>query len=127
MAVLPRGLSFIPRGTGMSGSSWNRLEAETGLTAYHRRLKLTAFFEGDEGEGEGQRAPFTVSLGWEPRRTQVAELVWRIVEEDQKNMKEVKETWNLSKEKLEALKGLRKDSTLVIKPAWIGSSMSGRP
>lgn len=119
MAVLPMGLSFIPRGTGMSGSSWNRLEAEVGLTAYHGQLRLAVFFEGDEEEG--QRAHFTVSSGWDLRRSQVVELVWRIRRKIKKIMKEVKETWNRSKGKLEALKGLRKDSTLVIKPADKGS------
>lgn len=33
MSVLQRGLSFIPRGTGMDGSHCNRLDAEAGLTA----------------------------------------------------------------------------------------------
>lgn len=45
MVVLQKGLSFIPRDTGiMGGTNWNRLEAEAGLTAYHRRLKLADFF-----------------------------------------------------------------------------------
>lgn len=38
MSVMQRGLSFIPSGTGMGGNSWNRLEAEAGLTVYHRRF-----------------------------------------------------------------------------------------
>lgn len=35
------------------------MEAEAGLTAYHRQLKLAVFFEGEEG-GETQGIPFTV-------------------------------------------------------------------
>lgn len=56
------------------------MEAEAGLTAYHRRLKLTNFFEGEEGEG--QRVPFTCAPEWEPQICQVGELVWRIIEEE---------------------------------------------
>lgn len=59
MSVLQRGLSFVPSGTGMGGNSWNRLEAEAGLTEYHRWLKIAVFFR-EEGR-EGQRAPFTIS------------------------------------------------------------------
>lgn len=44
MLVLQRGLSFVPRGTRVGGDTWNRLEAEAGLTKYHRLLKLAAFF-----------------------------------------------------------------------------------
>lgn len=32
----------------MGGNSWNRLEAEAGLTEYHSLLKLAGFF-GEEG------------------------------------------------------------------------------
>lgn len=46
----------------MVGATWNRLEAEVGLTEYHRRLKLAAFFEEEEGDAEG-KAPFTPGSG----------------------------------------------------------------
>lgn len=75
-------MSVIPM--AMGGSSWNRMEAEVGLKAYHMRLNVTVFIEGEEGKG--QRAPFMASSGWEPRKSQVAELVWRIME-DQRIMK----------------------------------------
>lgn len=45
MSLLQRGLSFVPKGVGMGGATWNRLEMEAGLTEYHRILKLAAFFE----------------------------------------------------------------------------------
>lgn len=105
--LLQRGLSFIPKGVGMT--SWNRLEAEADLTAYHRRLKLADFFEGEEG---GQRVPFTGPSEWEPRGCQVGECVWRIIEEDKKVIGGVKEVWeesNLLRGEWEALKGLRAD------------------
>lgn len=47
-SLLQRELSFIPKGLG--GATWNRLEAESGLSDYHRRLRLVAFF-GEEGGG----------------------------------------------------------------------------
>lgn len=56
--------------------------------------------------------------------SQVAELVWKIMEEDQrimKGMREVPEVCDLSQEEWEALKGLRKNSSIVIKPADKGS------
>lgn len=120
LSVLQKGLSFIPRDVG--GTSWNRLEAEEGLTAYHRRLKLADFFEGEEGQG--QRAPFTGASEWEPRNSQVGELVWRIMEEDRKMMKGIKgvpEESNLSRGEWGALRGLRVDHSLIIKPADKGS------
>lgn len=54
----------------------------------------------------------------------MGELVWKIIEEDQRTMKgmrEVPEDGNLSRREWEALKGLRADSSLIIKPADKGS------
>lgn len=39
------------------------------------RLKLVAFFEKKEGTDRVERAPFATSSGWEPRKSQVQELV----------------------------------------------------
>ncbi|XDV11124.1 hypothetical protein PO909_000146, partial [Leuciscus waleckii] len=120
-AVLERGLSFVPRCPGVGSKGWNRLEAEAGLTEYHRRLKLAAFFEDGE---EGQRAPFTVNSGWEPQDHQVTQTLQLIIKKDQKTMKgikEVAEAGNLSQEEWRVLKGLREDNSIVIKPADKGS------
>lgn len=116
-AVLHKGLSFVPNCQGMGRRNWNRLEAEAGLTEYHRRLKLAAFFEEEE---EVQRAPFTLNSGWEPQDKQVPQIVQQVIKEDQKiikGIKEVMEAWNLSQEEWRVLKGLRQDNSIVIKPA----------
>lgn len=44
MSLLQKGLSLIPKGAGMVSGHWNKLDAEAGLMAYHRRLKLAVFF-----------------------------------------------------------------------------------
>lgn len=61
---------------------------EAGLAAYHRKLKLAVFFEREEREA---REPINTSSGWEPKRSQVSELVWKIVEEDERVVKGVRE------------------------------------
>lgn len=53
---------------------------------------MAGFFEAEKGGlGEIGRAPFTTSSGWEPKRSQVSELVWKIVEEDEREIKGVRE------------------------------------
>lgn len=82
---------------------------------------MAVFFEGERGG-----TPFVSSSGWEPnrgwepKRSRVTGLVWDIVEEDQKVMKgvrEIQEIWNLSEDEWVALQRIRRDNSVVIKPA----------
>lgn len=70
----------------MGGGHWNVmwkpvLRLITGSSSWWFSLR---------GE-RGARGPFTTSSGWEPKRSQVTELVWKIVEEDERVVKGVRE------------------------------------
>lgn len=64
----------------------------------HIRLKLVSFFEQEEnGIDQSERILFTTSSGWEPKNSQVSELVWKIIEEDEKlvrGMVRMEDVWN---------------------------------
>lgn len=120
-SVLEKGLSFIPVHFNTTGQTWDRLEMEAGLTEYHRRIKLASFFEEQEPP---QRIPFIPKSDWEPQNFQVEGEVHELIKKDRntiKGIRNITELTNLSEEEHSALKRLRNDNSIVIKPADKGS------
>lgn len=92
------------------------------MQQYHRRLLLTAFFRYDNGSDP---PPFTPKSTWTPKLSQVPNTIRKIIRADKyaaKNLPfNLKDKSNLDREEQHALQQLRRDKSIVIKPADKGS------
>ncbi|KAL2078819.1 hypothetical protein ACEWY4_026504 [Coilia grayii] len=121
LAVLKKGLSFVPVPNWDSNSK-KQLRAD--LQVYHRRLLLTAFFESRE---DTEQTPFTPQSKWTPKLSQVPPPVRKIIRADKyafQNLHwEQKDLPNLSIGEMQALKQLKGNKQIIIKPADKGSAV----
>lgn len=134
---MDKGLWFIPNRTQ---EKLNRLELENHLTQYHRRLKLAVFF----GDSNGKGPPFTPTSTREAPMTSLPPTVkdemrfiylffrkiflHHIMKRDDELLKHVgsdtQETFsNLTPGEERALEDLKRDRSIVIKPADKGNSV----
>ena len=124
VSLLLKGLSFVPTlNIGDRNPPSMRLE----IAAYHRRLKLAAFFEGQEQRDYGERRRFLPPSAWTPKDHQLPPAIPRLVQEDLQSASllpnDEDHTPNLTPEEVEALRQLRQDAHLIIKPADKGSAV----
>ena len=122
LAVLNRGLNFIPTKGSDAGNIRNQTRSD--IQQYHRRLKLAVYFEK---KPPSIRRPFTGKSQWVPPGGHLPQAVSSTVEEDIRffdtsfNIGRVRD--NLSVEEFEALFALGKNDSIVIKPADKGSAV----
>lgn len=65
---------FVPRLDCETQYS-HRLQIESNVREYHRRVKLADHFGGDQDE-DWTKTPFRLNTGWEPRGKQISDMVW---------------------------------------------------
>ncbi|KAL6477213.1 hypothetical protein MHYP_G00130480 [Metynnis hypsauchen] len=93
------------------------------IQQYHRRLLLATYFRFEEGSDP---PPFTHKSAWMPKLSQVPNTVRKIIRADKYAIKNLpwnhREHANLNVEEQQALLQLRRDNSIVIKPADKGSA-----
>ena len=124
VSLLLKGLSFVPTlNISQRGPPSMRLD----IAAYHRRLKLAAFFEDREQTDPSERPRFLPKSSWTPRHDQLPPVIHRLVETDLQAADSLpnggEDTPNLTQEEVEALRQLRQDPHLIIKPADKGAAV----
>ena len=124
VSLLLKGLSFVPiLNLGHESPPSMRLDIAT----YHRRLKLAAFFEGREQTDPSERPRFLPKSSWTPKDHQLPPVIPRLVEADLRSAASLPNDGddgpNLTPEEVKALRQLRQDPHLIIKPADKGSAV----
>ena len=117
--VLEKGFNFIP--TPEIQNSRPIFKAD--LSAYHRRLKLRAYFGRSREDTEPPR--FHRKSGWEPGMAEIPRELRTLLIKDRMDiggMKPRAEAQNLTPEEIECIKDLADNKTIVIKPADKGSA-----
>lgn len=92
------------------------------LTQYHRRLKLATYFGPST---LNPKDPFKTPSTWEPTPDKLPLNLMHLNETDQKCIDQLrldKDPPNLTTQEIEALYTIKKDPTIVIKPADKGSA-----
>lgn len=119
MDVLNKGLTFIPT-TQIHKNLKFQLEKD--IQAYHRRLMLTIYFKDSQKK---DKAPFTPASNWIPPTHSIPLEIHHLIEKDLKEIKKFckirTEKPNLTIEELQALKKLKGNKNIVIKPADKGN------
>lgn len=59
----------------------HRLQIKSNVREYHRRVKLTKHFGGDQDE-DWTMTPFRWNTGLESRGEQISDMVWELIKED---------------------------------------------
>lgn len=94
------------------------------LQAFHRRLKLAAYFEGARDRAP---LPFTPTSHWYPADAALPEVVNTLIRKNsrafRRTYRHFNEAHNISAEEARALKSLRDNPNIVIKPADKGSAV----
>ena len=123
-SLLVRGLSFVPTLNIAAGGRQNLcLE----ISNYHRRVKLATYFEDREPVNIAERPRFFPKSHWTPKDNQLPAVIPALVAEDLRALNSLPslnaEPPNLTSEEVVALRQLRADPQLVIKPADKGSAV----
>lgn len=122
--LLSRGLTFIPT-INLGKGQKNQLQLD--IQNYHRKIKLAVFFKHENNEGGTKFAPFMPKSVWTPPPYDLPEEIVLLVTKDQQDFREKfkfhKEMPNLSQGEMGALRDLRNNKHIVIKPADKGSSV----
>ena len=94
------------------------------LQEYHRRIKLTTYFKNKK---DTDPPPFTLKSTWSPSLAQLPPEVATLIEADLQHFDRSFKPWrmrpNLTGEEAAALKELKDNKNIVIKPADKGSSV----
>lgn len=123
-SALAKGLSFIPH---FKNKTHKHTPDDTETTAYHRRLKLAAHFHGEEREFV-YKPTFQEPSTWEPEPHTLPLPLWDVIAADRTALKvprppsQQADLDNLTDSEWLALQQLRKDKSIIIKPADKGSS-----
>lgn len=120
LRLLNKGLTFIPT-PKIDQNMKKQLTLDT--QQYHRRLLLTTYFRYDKNSDP---PPFTPKSAWTPKLSQVPNTVRKIIRADKYALKNLpwnyRENPNLNLEEQQALLQLRRDKSIIIKPADKGSA-----
>lgn len=120
LALLSKGLTFIP----VLGTSAKKqiLQTRWDIQEYHRRIKLAAYFENDK---DSDPPPFTPRSHWVPPTDALPQEIVSLVKTDlqafSRHFRPRREFPNLTEDEAEALRELRDNKHIVIKPADKGS------
>lgn len=121
-AVLLKGLSFVPTPHGFKTQ---KLELLTDLQNYHRRVKLETIFEGKKNQK--QKIPFTKASEWTPALSSLPPQIASIVRADHYAFNhlnwEATEKQNLTPGEKRAIKQLKNNRDIIIKPADKGNAV----
>ena len=123
LSLLNRGLTFIP---SIKIDKNVKTQLLLDVQKYHRRIKLATYFK-DADDPDSTILPFMPPSDWTPQPHVLPSTVQKLVREDRKVIKKYfkykKEKPNLSPGELIALKELKNNRQIVIKPADKGSSV----
>lgn len=112
-------MSFVP-----SSNSTSSTLLEQDVQTFHRRVKLAAYFEGTR---EKAPLPFLPPSLWQPSSGNLPGVVNQFITRSYRAFKRkirfIKEKDNLSPEEISALKSLKMNKNIVIKPADKGSAV----
>lgn len=119
--LLNRGLSFIPT----KGSQSNIIEqSRWDLQQYHRRIKLQVYFQNKK---DGTLTPFTHKSDWSPPLStlppDITDLIQADIDYFENNFQPLPIRNNLSQGEIEALKDLKENNNIIVKPADKGSAV----
>lgn len=118
-SVLEKGLSFIP-----TPPKCLKKELLADIQSYHRRIKLETYFEGKKNSKE--KVPFTHPSDWEPPLSSLPKEIGKVIRADNYAFKSlhwgIGRTPNLTTGEKRALKELRDNTNIVIKPADKGNA-----
>lgn len=121
LQLLNKGLTFIPTPV-INQNTKNELLADT--QRYHRRLLLAAFYRYNQ---KIEIIPFTGKSTWTPKLSQVPNTIRQIIRADKYAIRNIpwnnKATSNLGWDEKQALRQLRNNRSIVIKPADKGSAV----
>lgn len=91
---------------------------EKDIQAYHRRLSLITYFKDSQKK---DKTPFTLKSDWTPPAHSISLEIHHLIAKDLKEIKRYckirTEKPNLSSEELKAIKELKRNKNIVIKPA----------
>lgn len=120
--LLCRGLSFIP---SLRIGQDQKAQLQLDMQQYHRRISLAVYYRNSKNSKN--YLPFTGSSGWTPPLDTLPPAVRELIEDDKKVFgrcyKRITESLNISSEELRALQELKRNKTIVIKPADKGSAV----
>lgn len=121
LKLLKKGLSFIPT---TQVNNFMKKQLKSDLQIYHRRLLLTTFFEY---RPQKEIIPFVPKSPWTPKLSQVPNSIRKIIRANNYALTRLRwsreRTSNVSYEDKQALKQLRDNTAIVIKPADKGSAV----
>lgn len=118
--VLNRGLTFIP---SIDTNKDTKLKLQFDIQNYHRKLKLAAYFKNNQRA----KPKFMPRSHWIPPEHKLPPEVQFTIKKDNKYFKNnctiIKEKPNLLVEEIRAIKELKENKHIVIKPADKGSAV----
>ena len=123
LQLLSKGLQFVPSPSDFSNS--DRIELYTDVLEFNRRLHLKLFFQNREDNRPIQQSPFRESSGWTPPvgiNTQFERFV-NCVTHDALDHTPAPVRPNLTRQQNAAIKSLRDNPDITIKPADNGGAI----
>lgn len=122
--LLNRGLTFIPT-VNLGKDQRNQLQLD--VQNYHRKIKLAAYFRDGEDNEDTQAPPFMPKSIWSPPDDKLPKEIKMLVNKDQEDLRRgwvsQRERQNLTQIEVKALKDLKNNKHIVIKPADKGSTV----
>ena len=116
--LLEKGLTFVPK-----PPKPKQEEVQSSLSDFNRRLKLNHFFHNKPQLGDPK--PFIEKSGWSPDDQLIPEDILKEIktlEEEVNKIKLKNGPSNLSKQEKSAIKSLKQDKNIIIKPADKGNA-----
>ena len=118
--LLDKGLNFIPIPAKIDKANMDKSVNDIG-----RRIKLAYFFQNNLRNQFKHKVKFRKKSTWSPPDKMIHESIKNTIiemESEIKSLQIIKENPNLRRSELKALKQLKKDTNIIIKPADKGSS-----
>lgn len=121
LSLLQKGLSFIPR-----PSSFNQELLQRDILLYHRRLKLVDYYHDRKSR---EQIPFTLPSTWEPHHSLIHPILQLHIRRDLNSFLLAPRfltnhnTSNLSPQEHQAIKQLKSNKHILIKPANKGAKI----
>lgn len=120
-SLLNKGLTFTPSTTPIPQAT---KQTKLDIQKFHRAIKLADIFH--EENDSSTFNPFRPTSIWEPPTHNLDPFILELIEQDKQLLKDLHsepETPNLTKEERKALKELKQNDSIIIKPADKGSAI----